>query len=959
MTSAQHPDAVRVAAASTHELLEREECLAAIGSTLAGARSGGGRLLLIEGPPGIGKTALLDETERRAAGLRVVRASGGELEVDLPLGAVRQLFEPVLRRASGSERARWSRGAGEIAGRLLAEAGASVRAGATVDAAAVRSSVYWLAVALAEDEPLAVLIDDLQWVDGESLRWVLFAARRLRDTGIALIVSTRERRPGGGESVLDVLRGLPDASLLRLAPLSPRATAQLVGTWSGSGRPAASFAATCHRLSGGNPFLLTQLLREAGRVGVRPDSDGAARLGTLAPEGIARAVLRRLRASGGAAVQLARAVAVLGAGANLVRAAELAELPFEEAASEADVLIRADVARDAERLEIAHPLVRAAVLGELTSVARAALHARAARLLAADGASPETVGAHLLAAPRGRDPWVVDRLVAAAERARGAGAPEAAARLLQRALDEPPPDGARAAIHAALGSALCTAGDARGIDHITIARELTSDASQRVMLGVRLGTPYLFLGRGEEVAAMLREALAEAGHGDPFTAFLIRAGQASAPMFGARFDPRELTAELLEEVRHLEPLPLLGRPAVGGLAMVACTAAFPAAGTAATARLAIGDLEDHRAAIAEGFPLLPALLALGLAGDVDGLAERLALVEDGVRRRGAIALGLCVLLCTRAALDLHEGAIDGALAHASAAAEVSAESQFSVPRAQSLVLLAAALRERGDLHAAELALADRPPDAAGGMWAAAARGERAALALARGDPATATQEALAAGDLADRIGVVNPVIAPWRSVAARALKTCGEDDRAAALSTELLAHARAFGTSAAIGSALRVHALVLDELELLEQAERTLAGARARLEHARALIDLGAALRRDGRRVRARDPLFAGMDQARRCGSPPLVERALTELRAAGARPRTVVRSGLDALTPSELRIAQHAARGHTNREIAAELFVTNSTVETHLRSVFRKLDVSARAELGERLAGSTTSFPR
>jgi DNA-binding CsgD family transcriptional regulator len=478
------------------------------------------------------------------------------------------------------------------------------------------------------------------------------------------------------------------------------------------------------------------------------------------------------------------------------------------------------------------------------------------------------------------------------------------------------------------------------------------------MLGVRLGTPYLFLGRGEEVAAMLREALAEAGHGDPFT-FLIRAGQASAPMFGARFDPRELTAELLEEVRQLEPLPLFARPAVGGLAMVACAAAFPAAGTAATARLAIGELEDHRTAIAEGFPLLPALLALGLAGHVDGLEERLALVEDGVRRRGAIALGLCVLLCTRAALDLHEGAIDAALAHASAAVEVSAESQFSVPRAQSLVLLAAARRERGDLHAAGLALADRPPDAAGGMWAAAARGERAALALARGDPATATQEALAAGDLADRIGVVNPVVAPWRSVAARALKASGEDDRAAALSTEQLAHARAFGTPAAIGSALRVHALVLDELELLEQAERTLAGARARLEHARALIDLGAALRRDGRRVRARDPLFAGMDQARRCGSPPLVEHALTELRAAGARPRTVVRSGLDALTPSELRIAQHAARGHTNREIAAELFVTKATVETHLRSVFRKLDVSARGELGERLAGSTTSFPR
>ena len=304
----------------------------------------------------------------------------------LPLGAVRQLFEPALRRASGSERERWSRGAGEIAGRLLAEAAAGVRArsGTSADAAAVRSSVYWLAVALAEDEPLAVLIDDLQWVDRESLRWVLFAARRLRGTGIALIVSTRGREPGGDESCWTCCAGCPTRRSLRLAPSAPGATAELVATWSRSGRAVASFAATCHRLSGGNPFLLTQLLREAGRVGVGPDPDGAARLGTLVPEGIARAVLRRLRASGEAAVPLARAVAVLGAGATLGRAAELAELPSEAAAAEADVLIRADVLRDEERLEIAAP-ARARGCARRSDVRRAGGAPRARRAPARRG----------------------------------------------------------------------------------------------------------------------------------------------------------------------------------------------------------------------------------------------------------------------------------------------------------------------------------------------------------------------------------------------------------------------------------------------------------------------------------------------------------------------------------------------------------------------------------------------
>src|SRR4051794_12397778 len=481
--------------------------------------------------------------------MRVLRASGGELEIDLPLGAVRQLFEAVLRRASEGERERWCRGAGEIAGRLIGDTGADVRARSptTADAAAVRASVYWLAVALAEDGPLLVVIDDLHWVDPESLRWVVFAARRLGDTGIAFVVATRAREPGSDGSLLDVLRGLPDVSLQRLSPLSASATERLVAAWSRADRASATFAPACQQLSGGNPFLLTELLREAARAGIGADAEGAARLGALVPQGIARAVLRREHASGEGAVRLARAVAVLGGGATLGRAAELAGLALEQAARHADVLIRAEVLRDADELEMTHPLVRAAVLSELTAVARAALHTRAARLLAADAASPQVVGAHLLAAPRSGDPWVVDQLVGAAEHARGAGAPAAAARLLERALEEPPPPTARAGIHAALGSALCTAGEARGIEHIQTALELTSDPAQRMTIGVRHGAPYLFLGRGEDVMAMLRQALDDAGLGDPAAAFMIRAAQASAPMFGARFDPRELTAELLDE----------------------------------------------------------------------------------------------------------------------------------------------------------------------------------------------------------------------------------------------------------------------------------------------------------------------------------------------------------------------------------------------------------------------------
>jgi DNA-binding NarL/FixJ family response regulator len=142
-------------------------------------------------------------------------------------------------------------------------------------------------------------------------------------------------------------------------------------------------------------------------------------------------------------------------------------------------------------------------------------------------------------------------------------------------------------------------------------------------------------------------------------------------------------------------------------------------------------------------------------------------------------------------------------------------------------------------------------------------------------------------------------------------------------------------------------------VELLADAERTLADSVARLEHACALVDLGAALRRRGERKLSREPLAAGMEIAHHCGARTLVERALTELHAAGARPRSIVRSGLDALTPSERRIAELAATGHSNREIGGELFITKATVETHLHSIFLKLGVRSRGELADALSTS------
>jgi DNA-binding CsgD family transcriptional regulator len=152
---------------------------------------------------------------------------------------------------------------------------------------------------------------------------------------------------------------------------------------------------------------------------------------------------------------------------------------------------------------------------------------------------------------------------------------------------------------------------------------------------------------------------------------------------------------------------------------------------------------------------------------------------------------------------------------------------------------------------------------------------------------------------------------------------------------------------------LRTLGLISGDLELLRQSAAVAATSGAELENAQSLYELGAATRRDGRRSEAREPLYAALEKAYRCGATVLAARAREELVATGARPRGAVRTGVDALTPSELRVSRMAAAGMTNPEIAQELFVTIRTVQVHLTNSYRKLDIASRKELRAALEGS------
>jgi len=288
-----------------------------------------------------------------------------------------------------------------------------------------------------------------------------------------------------------------------------------------------------------------------------------------------------------------------------------------------------------------------------------------------------------------------------------------------------------------------------------------------------------------------------------------------------------------------------------------------------------------------------------------------------------------------------------------AASELRAPALYRVLNGGVLVM---ALVEQGELDAAEKVLAPFRQDVESNSLAAAVlRYSRARLRVARSRIDDGLADYLAVGRLMTAAQAVSPGYLAWRSEAALAYLLLGDHDEAKALVGEGLELARAFGAQRALGVALRAAGIVEGGPAgetLLRDAVAAHEQAGAKLEYARSLTDLGALLRRANKRMEAREVLRRALDNAHRLGARPLAERAQTELRATGARPRRIVLTGLEALTASERRVAELAAQDMTNREIAQQLFVTARTVEGHLTSVFRKLRIASRDELSAALAG-------
>lgn len=905
-------------------LLERQAELDALERATAAAAAGSGAVVLVEGPAGIGKTSLLDAARAGAgrAGFRVLTARADRLEREYAFGVVRDLVEPALR-----------------------DTGAPRPTATPLEPGPSPHGVYWLLADLAEARPLLLAVDDAHWADTASLRALAHLGRRLADLPVLLVVTARPAEPGAATDLLDALRAAPAATVLRPGPLSAGAAAALARA--ALGVPVDDpFGRACHEVAEGNPLLLGTLLRTLRDAGVAPTAAGVAAVHARAPAIVAAFVGTLLRQLPAPAVAVARALAVLGPGAPLRHVAALAGLDPVVAAQAVDPLVAAELVVAAP-LAFVHPLFAQAVAEHLTPAQRHTAHRQAARELAADGAPAEAVAAHLLRVEPLRDADVVDDLRRAGRAALGKDDPRAAVTYLDRALAEPPPVDQRVDVLFELGAAQTRLAPGSGTPSLRAALALATDPARRDRIALELAEGLELVSDLRCACAVLEHAVAEVerrGPGDPDAALRLETELVALH----RADPATQAAA----VARLSRLRARARPDTApGCVLLAGIASELLQEPGRTAE-AVALAEEALAGAVLTDPgrllvgvLYPAGWVLACAGELDRAAVAADRALEASRRHGT-AVELAAVLTFRADVALRRGAVLDAEADARLAQDLAAEGDSRPAQRRDLLGdLLDALVERGRPDEAERELL-----AAGGSGGLDHRSQLLAavgrLRLAQGRPGEALDHALACGARVARRGWRHPGLYTWQTDAALAAHRLGDLPRSRGLAADAVDAARRFAAPVPLGTAQRTAGLVTGDLDLLHAAVTTLAPTGARLEHARSLVELGAALRRANRRTAAREPLRDGLDLAARCGATALADRAQEELVAAGARPRRRRRTGVEALSPSERRVALLAAQGLSNRDIAQALFVSTKTVEVHLSATYRKLAVTSRADL-------------
>lgn len=916
----------RVDADSRVNLLERDLELGTVDALFERMRSGRGGRLLIEGPAGIGKSALLDAALERAReqGMTCLEAVGVEVASSVAFGVARAALGPMWVSTTDAD------GGGDQPDAVPATLQRTVQA----------------VLDLAEESPVVVCIDDVQWADAASVRWLSLLAQRATGSRVIVALGVRtedaERHPA-----LDELLNARRAVVVRPAPLSVDAAGQLIETVLGAPADAA-LARACHAETGGNPYLLSALAHGLRQSGITSGEVSESAVREVGARVISRGVALRIEGLDPPARALVESLSVVGDVGGMSEVANVAGVMPADAADAASVLLRAGLLRSVQPPEVAHPLIGAAIRAQLPARRREEL-ARAAtvRLLAAGRV--EDAAGHLFELPPRGDPETVATLLEAARLATARGAPDVAASLVQRALAEPPPPEREVEAWAALGSAQLASGHPDAVASLEQAVARTPSGAGRGALAELLALALAYEDSTGKAIGALDSVRADLGpeHGE------LREQLEAVALHYTCFRPEHRAEGERRLARWQGQRPkgeLAYRLVLAEQARHSLLNASPAAETAVLAERALaGGVLLSRARAQHSV----AVLNLAFAGRT---AIARGHIQDGIaeaRRRGDV-MALAVHVVVHGEVRRIEGDM--------VAVELDTRTGFDLlpygergPRFMMRGLIEA-LVEQGQVEAASEAVrgadlaGEMPPSiSAPGMLYA-----RAMMRRATGSSAGALEDLLRAGEIAELMGLRDPISVPWRLAAAELMLELDDRRGAAALVGEHLELAQRVALRAAIGPAVRVRGLLeggAAGLRSLAEAVELLDGSFAQLELARALVDLGLASR-DGDPSAARAVLQRGATLAGRLGASVLAGRAETAMLAAGGRPRRVARRGVEALTAAERRAARLAAEGLTNREIAETLVLSEKTIESHMASCFRKLGIRSRTQLTAALGG-------
>lgn len=904
------------------ELYGRAADIAAIAALLDRARAGESGWLVLRGEPGIGKTALLDHAADLGAGLRVLRGAGVEIEAELPFAGLQLLLRPAVAHLPALPARQ--RAALEAALRLGDDPGG--------DAMLVGLAVLSLLTEYAGDTGLVCLIDDAQWLDRASLDTILFAARRLYAEGVVIILAARDGATFARSA------DLPER---RIAGLDSEAAAALLDRRELPAGVRRQVLAEAQ----GNPLALLELADAA-----RDERPGAAHPGALAltdrlqlafhgqvsrmPKSTQDVLLIVAAEESGEVSAVLRAAAAVGAGIDDLAPAE-----------EAGLLVRGETA---ETIAFRHPLLRAAVYQRAPLGQRVAAHRALAAAL--DGpADADRRAWHAAAAATGPDAEVAAALEDTAARALARSGHEAAAAAYERAARLTADPGLRAHREALAAQSALNAGDLERA--AGLARRVAGRAGATAQLRARVahveGLAHFWQGRFAEADALLRAGAAQVADHDPALAATMLIQALHTGWYLGDQHVRDCVAQLTAvPLADTDPL----HPVVTYMASVLGRRDTTGAPPELTRTL---DESARRGPVPDQVRLM--LCGVAMAGgqdaDVYGPAEALSR-----EYRGAGAAGrLPTTLFFAAEVEIFTGRLRDARTTAAEALGLAADLGQRQWVSQLSSVLAHIHAAEGDedrcRHYAEAGLADSTPGSVspGAAWAHWSLG-LLELGAGRAEAALSRFERLTRDPLRHHLCAMRSI-----PDLVEAAVRVGAADRAGPHADRLADWATAVRQPWAEALVLRCRALLSDDDSAETHYARalTLHDREARpVKYARTAQLYGEWLRRARRKSEARTVLTEALDMFDRIGMRPWAERARSELVATGAAPSVGGQSdsrsnaAVTGLTPQELQIARLAAQGLSNRDIAAQLFLSHRTVGYHLYKAYPKLGVTSRGEL-------------